>query len=178
MCSLAWWRRDSLPRDWLAEHQERGQTLKQFLATSSKIVPHGSFRTLRLVPVGHYPDDPEQAPPLMLLAEHLEAFFSLPVAVEKCVPLSSIPNLTTRINGGVRQLLIKDLYRYLGDHLSRNRSAARTTLATVAVTMEDVYPGEEWNFVFGQASLMEGLESSASHGTTQHSTINSVSGVG
>lgn len=29
---------------------------------------------------------------------------------------------------------------------------------TVAVTMEDVYPGEEWNFVFGQASLMEGLE--------------------
>lgn len=33
----------------------------------------------------------------------------------------------------------------------------RKDLVTVLVTMEDVYPREEWNFVYGIADIMNGV---------------------
>ena len=39
----------------------------------------------------------------------------------------------------------------------RHRDLARKTLAVVAVTMEDLYPGDDWNFVYGQAYALEAV---------------------
>lgn len=145
--------------DWLREHAEQGQTLRQFGNTSFRIVPHGAVTTLLLQPIGDYPHDPVSAPQLPLLAAYLQAFFGPCVRVQanKPVPLEKIPNLTTREGSeGLRQLLISDLYGYLGGVMT-SRDRARTTLATVGVTMEDLYPGDEWEFVYGEANPMDAV---------------------
>uniref|UniRef100_A0A7S1NID1 Archaemetzincin-2 n=1 Tax=Eutreptiella gymnastica TaxID=73025 RepID=A0A7S1NID1_9EUGL len=147
------------PGDWLREHAEPGQTLRQFHNTSFRIVPHGAVTTLLLQPIGDYLADPVSAPPLPLLAAYLQAFFGpgVDVRVTKPVALERIPNLTTRVGPeGLRQVLVGDLYAYLGG-VMKSKDRARTTLATVGVTMEDLYPGDKWNFVYGEANPMDAV---------------------
>lgn len=50
------------------------------------------------------------------------------------------------------QLLCSDAFDYL-----KRRRAPRDVFAQIAVTMQDLTPGEGWNFVYGQASLMDGV---------------------
>jgi archaemetzincin len=109
-----------------------------------------------LQPVGDYPDDAEAAPPLNALAEYVTAFYGVPTRVLPAVALEKIPGLTTRMHGGFRQLLIGDIYNFMKE-LLKSRDLARKTLAVVAVTMEDLYPGDDWNFVYGQAYALEAV---------------------
>eukprot|EP01012_Entosiphon_sulcatum_P014127 TRINITY_DN19223_c0_g1_i1.p2 TRINITY_DN19223_c0_g1~~TRINITY_DN19223_c0_g1_i1.p2 ORF type:complete len:325 (+),score=72.97 TRINITY_DN19223_c0_g1_i1:32-976(+) len=148
------------PSDWLGEHDEKGQTVRQFERQAFKIIPHGSFRTIILQPIGAFPDDHSLAPPLAILKDYLEAFYhGLVVEVRKPVELEAIQPLTTRINPGTgkRQLKIDDIRDYLLSIPKANRDIARRMIAIVGVTMEDLYPSEQWNFVFGQAYLCDGV---------------------
>ena len=57
--------------------------------------------------------------------------------------------------GGVRQYRTDGFYNYLSR--TRNRRNRRRELLCVAVTMADIYPDENWNFVYGQARVIDGL---------------------
>ena len=69
------------------------------------------------------------------------------------VDISQLPNITKRVHSetGREQLLIKDLMKYLRVH------KRRAVLCVVGVTIVDLYPGPEWNFSLGHASLTEGV---------------------
>merc|ERR1711959_545542 len=41
--------------------------------------------------------------------------------------------------------------------MGNNRRVPRDVFAQIVVTMADLTPGEGWNFVYGQASLMDGV---------------------
>ena len=136
--------------EWLSEHHERGQSFASFQRRSFAVKPHAYFTTLYMVPFGDFP--PAHAPSLTHLADFAAAFFGFPVRVTKRVPLRKVSDGRRVGMEGQDQLLIEDLYTHL-----RGRKNPRDCFASIGVTMTDLYPGEEWNFVFGQANLTDGI---------------------
>eukprot|EP00698_Gefionella_okellyi_P011265 TRINITY_DN2965_c0_g4_i1.p1 TRINITY_DN2965_c0_g4~~TRINITY_DN2965_c0_g4_i1.p1 ORF type:complete len:271 (+),score=42.50 TRINITY_DN2965_c0_g4_i1:61-873(+) len=139
--------------EWLAEQKEVGQPFEKFKKHVHN-VPHSSYRSVLVLPVGDFHE--QASPSLELLAEFARAFFfGLPVQITKAVPLSATKS-KTRVNDmtGNLQVLAGDLQRYAAE---ASKAHARTTFCTIVVTMEDLYPREEWNFVFGQANLLDSV---------------------
>jgi archaemetzincin len=136
------------PEDWLAQQPEKGQTYDQFRLIISRVKPPSNQRNLAILPLGDFGD---RAPSLEVLRAYGEAFFAMPMHLLPAVPLAKVP-AKNRINAGTkrRQLLTTDILTWL---LTQKPA---DTFALVAVTMEDLYPDENWNFVFGQAMLQGG----------------------
>ncbi len=130
------------PGDWLSSHKEEGQTYRQFVSSRPNI-PQGARRKLYIQPFGKF--DPEKAPAIKVLREYTEAYY-YPMQV---VVLPSIepPHIKSRINGGKKQWLTTDLLNALEERLPTD------AYSMLGLTMTDLYAGEAWNFVFGQARL-------------------------
>jgi archaemetzincin len=132
------------PKDgeWLAEHPERPQTFADFLDAPTN-VPAGPRRVIYLLPIGDVGS-------LDVLARIVHAYFQLEVRVLPTVRLKDV-KAKTRINEMThkRQLLATDVLAWLVPKLPDD------AFGMMALTMEDLYPEESWNFVFGMASLSE-----------------------
>jgi archaemetzincin len=131
--------------DWLANHAEPGQTFEQFRRERANR-PDQTRRKLYLQPLGAFPAD--TSPSLDQLKQFAEAFFALPVELRPAVDLAGLP-ITSRIRSGARQLLTSDILTWLQTRLPKD------AYCILAITMADLYPADDWNFVFGQASLRE-----------------------
>ncbi|MHC4647765.1 MAG: archaemetzincin [Planctomycetota bacterium] len=135
------------PGDWLAVHQETGQTFDQFLRSRSNR-PDKKRNRIYLLPLGEFPKT--QIPLVKTLKEYTAAFFATPADVLPALNLDD-GTITTRINKytGKPQLLTGDILGMLKKKLPAD------AFCMLAITMEDLYPEPSWNFVFGQASLRE-----------------------
>lgn len=133
------------PSDWLANHEEPGQTVRQFRAAKPNR-PDRKRHTIYLQPIGDF--DPQRSPKLADLAAVTEASFGLNVKTLPPIPLKGL-RLTTRINKETQkqQLLSTDVLGMLRKQLPRD------AYCLLGITMTDLYPQESWNFVFGHASL-------------------------
>lgn len=131
------------PGGWLAEHKEAGQTFEQFRKSSPKR-PDARRSKLYLVSFGEFDED--WSPKLADLEACASAFFNLSV---KSLPPQVLTDnrITTRERGGRRQYLSRDLLRVLAELLPDDG------FALVGITMQDLYPGPQWNYVYGQASV-------------------------
>jgi archaemetzincin len=129
------------PHDWLANHPERGQTFAQFVASKPNR-PDKRRRTIYLLPLGAF--DSERSPPLDQLEQFTEAYFMMPVKRLPAVKLGSA-RITDRINPHTRnrQLLTGDVLKLLKKRLPKD------AYCLLGITMEDLYPDDSWNFVFG-----------------------------
>lgn len=137
------------PHDWLANHVERGQTFRQYL-DSSPVRPTTSRRVIWIQPIGTFTK--EQREVVRLTAGFMGSYFGLPVRIEKDMPLTSIPRRARRTHPdwGMEQILST----YVLDEILRPRLPSNA-VAFIGFTASDLWPGEGWNFVFGQASLRE-----------------------
>ena len=90
-------------------------------------------------------------PFLTSMKSFLEAFF-LGMDV-KVLPYKAITDVTSRNNewDGQHQL---DAGEIINKHLPKLRMPLRDSYALLGVTMEDLYPRESWNFVFGLADML------------------------
>lgn len=133
------------PGDWLAMHLEPGQTFEEFVRLSPPR-PRGSY----LQPLGDFPVD--KGPLLDLLKGYAAAYFSLEVKVLSPLPIGGT-EITSRRNPitGHRQILTGDVLELI------KKGFPRDAFCVLAITMEDLYPHPSWNFVFGQASLRDGV---------------------
>jgi archaemetzincin len=132
------------PGDWLDAHQETGQTFAQF-ARSRPNRPDQVRNTLYFVPLGDY--DEAIGPDLKSLEKFARVFFGMPV---KTLPVRSLDGLPIKVrqrSGAPKQLLSTDVLDWLKPILPED------AYCLLAITMEDLYPDEKWNYVFGQASL-------------------------
>lgn len=132
--------------DWLANHEEPGQTFDQF-ARSGANRPDSRRKKVYFLPIGDFP--PEKSPSLKKLKQFADAFFGLPAEV---LPAAEIErSFTSRINTGTgqRQLLTRDILAWLKPRVPPDG------FFILGVTMTDLYPDDDWNYVFGQASLRE-----------------------
>jgi archaemetzincin len=134
--------------DWLGAHEEPGQTFDQYAASRPNL-PGSVRKKLYVLPIGSF--EKGVAPDLEKLKAYTAAYFHpmpvemLPVAANTEVPAK----VRTNSLSGRKQWLSTDILRWLP------RKLPADAYAMIAVTMTDLYPEESWNFVFGQASLME-----------------------
>ncbi|CAF0891915.1 unnamed protein product [Adineta steineri] len=138
--------------DWLAQHKERGQTMESFQKMSSKAVPHGTHKTIYIQPVGSF--DHPRAAPLDVIVEFAKIFFSGCV-VELLPTVDFTKDMRERDGSGGPQYLTDDFHNYLVQ--TRSQRDTERELLCVAVTMADIYPGDGWNFVYGQARSTDGV---------------------
>ncbi len=137
------------PGDWLAGHEEPGQSYAQYLRSRPRRVDQ-KRRLLYVQPLGRF--DAAQRKVLDRTAEFLGIYFQLPVKVSKDLSLDVVPASARREHPTwhVKQVLST----YVLDKVLRPRLPA-DACAYIALTTSDLWPGEGWNFVFGQASLSE-----------------------
>lgn len=137
------------PNDWLSVHMEPGQTFTEYVR-SGPVRPDKNRGTIYLQPVGEFEDG--QIPSLALMEFFAEAFFCVEVKVIPTLYLED-KEVTSRISvyTGKKQILTLDVL----DLLRSNRRP--DAYCVLAVTMEDLYPAPSWNFVFGQASIRDGV---------------------
>ena len=131
------------PDDWLAQHEEEGQTFAQYLASEPNI-PREGQNTIYVLPIG----DLSGGPSLRELEDYAERFFQLPVEVLPAVTVAET-GARTRMNGRVQQVLAPAITDWLRTKLPAD------AYCLIGLTMTDLYPEDAWNFVFGQASLSE-----------------------
>lgn len=135
------------PSDWLAQHDEPGQTFAQY-KKSHPVTPKGTRNTICIQPIGNFSETQQKI--LALTAEYMALYFSVPVETNKAIPLSAIPATAKRTHPewGDKQILTTYvLHDLLQPQLPDNAAAL------IAFTSSDLWPGKGWNFVFGQASL-------------------------
>jgi archaemetzincin len=139
---------DPGPDDWLASHPERPQSFQDYLR-AQKNVPDPRRKVIYLLPVGAFP---ATASSPAHLAEIVHAFFMLDV---RTLPAVNVREVTAkaRVNAGTkkRQLFAPEVLGWLRKRLPDD------AFGLIAVTNEDLYPDPSWNFVFGMASLRDGV---------------------
>lgn len=133
------------PADWLAEHREPGQSFEDYVV-ARPTAPTEHRRTLVVLPLGA-PDE-ARGRLLALVGEALIAHFGLPSRVDAATAIPEPPRGAHRNVGRTRQLRSG----WLLDAVLAPRLPTDAA-ALLGFTSEDLWPGEGWNFVFGEASL-------------------------
>jgi archaemetzincin len=130
--------------DWLAEHKEPGQTFPQFRSQNAGRNYDKAF--LYIQPLGDFTKEEEQI--VQDAAEALQIFYGLKTKFLTALPSSVVPKEARRINSDTEHpQMLTDyiLEKVLVPELPSD------ALALIAFTATDLWPGDGWNFVFGQA---------------------------
>lgn len=133
--------------DWLAQHKEPGQTFEQYLKSNPNR-PTAERTRIYLQAIGTF--DKKQTEVVYEVQRFMQIVFGLEVKMLPLQGIDQIPANAQRENAGQRQLLSTHILHQI---LKPNRP--KDAVAVLAITNEDLWPGEGWNFVFGQASLRE-----------------------
>jgi len=153
--------------DWLATHEEAGQNFtayaKRMDPKRGASLPRPLCDGILLCPIGDSFAVGLGERFLAFLTRYCAAFFpGMSVEVlSKPLPVRSVQSRENDF--GHPQYLIDDIFMLLNtnkDVVSRRRAYCR-----LGITLEDIYPGPEWNYVFGQARPLErvGVFSFARH---------------
>lgn len=116
-------------------------------------------KTIVLQPLVHstplpgYPLKVIEQPVMEHLQSFCQAFFvGMQVVLAEPLDMATLKNLTSRVHARTNrtQFLVPDLLKHLKSRRPRN------AYCVVGVTLFDLYPSPEWNFVMGHALLTEG----------------------
>ncbi len=126
---------------------EKGQTYGEWVE-SDPVRPDARRHSLYIVLLGEFDGDRKKI--VDLCAEFMGIYFNLPVKFADPVPLSAIPESKRRVHPswGMEQMLAG----YILDDVLLPRVPS-SAVALIAFTTSDLYPQDDWNFVFGMASL-------------------------
>jgi archaemetzincin len=133
--------------DWLDAHPEPGQTFAQH--RDAKFPPPDDKRNiLYLLPLGEFTAD---APSLATLSRLVRAYYGLEVRVLPAVPLADVEATRRGTNryGEPAQMKSPEVLKWLVPRVPADG------FALLALTMMDLYPSDDWNYVFGQASFRD-----------------------
>lgn len=131
------------PGEWLYEHPENGQSFEDY--KNGKPVKVGVGRSIIFLrPIGSFTGS--QLKILELTREYLEIFFQQKTILMEPIADKIIPANARRDNGN-EQLLAP----YILDSLLKNKIPTNG-FASMAITEKDLYPQDDWNYVFGLAS--------------------------
>lgn len=133
--------------DWLVSQKEPGETFEEYLQ-SGPTLPTAERRTIYIQPTGKF--SAEQKRVIQLTADYMRAFYNLPVKLQREMPLGSVPKGKSRKIEYRNNLQIRTDY-FLDSLLPKMLPGDAAAL--IAFTNYDLYPGETWQFVFGQATF-------------------------
>jgi archaemetzincin len=133
--------------DWLDIHSEPGQTFEQFLTQ-----PRNEINTnndiICLQPLWDF--DTLKSPSLERLKEFTESYFKVQVKLLPVLHPKS-DNFSPRINVNTKKIQVNalEILGYLYERIPVNG------YCVLGITMFDLYPDPEWNYVFGYASYTQ-----------------------
>jgi archaemetzincin len=136
------------PGEWLAVQHEAGQSYGEYVRGDA-VRPDQKRRVIYVQPLGDFTKTQRKV--IRLTADYMEAYFNLQVKVQDDLPLSLIADKARRVHPtwNVPQILST----YVLDEVLAPR-LPKDAVAYIAFTTSDLWPGEGWNFVFGEASLV------------------------
>ncbi len=142
---------DPLPGEWRAEHPESEQTVDAY-KSASPAIPDSIRKYIYLVPLNAF--DSVELSLMKITSEYLYAVFDLPVKIKTGISINDIPSNKKRkgqLNSGyiLHDLLVKNL--------------PDDAVGMMAITSSDLYPDDDWNFVFGEANIKERVGVSSFH---------------
>lgn len=133
------------PGDWLYSFPEPGQTVEEYFGGGPNAVT-STRHVIYLQPLGEFD---ESAPDLSVLAEYLELYFGLPTRILPGLDVDGAVTERRAWSTEERQWLTTDLLQIIFERRPDD------AYAVLGVTMTDLYPAEDWAFVFGQARFRE-----------------------
>lgn len=135
--------------DWLYVHPEPGQSPRQYVERDA-MIPEKGRRRILVLPLGDF--TPERREIVDLASEFLGLYFGLPSETLPPASDSIVPNSARRYQGRDFEQLSAP---HIIDEILIERLPDDAMLLT-AFTAKDLWPGlDNWNFVFGQASLFD-----------------------
>lgn len=135
---------------WSRNHpEERPQVLDAYVGSQPNR-PTTERDKLYIQPIGEFPEAHQFA--IDAAIELLSVTFAMSVKVLKPLTLDLIPASAKRVHPswGLDQVLST----YVLDSVLKPRRP-KDAVAVLGITSSDLWPGKDWNFVFGQASLSE-----------------------
>ncbi|MFP4596695.1 MAG: archaemetzincin [Persicimonas sp.] len=152
--------------DWRSRFKEPRQSYEGWVNRDRK-QPSDQRGVLYLQPIGDF--DEAATPDLEILAEFGRRYFQMPVKVRPPIDAKGL-DITRRQNphSGQTQWLTGDLLDLLEERLPDD------AYGVLGLTVTDLWPGEGWNFVFGQARLSRrvGVYSLARYGAGARRELN------
>jgi len=136
-----------LPGDWLDVHREPGQSFRQY-SFSTPETPEPERGVMYIQLLGDF--DLKREEIIRKTEEFLSLFYGIRTKRLSGLPVSIIPAKAKR-NGPYGQQILSS---YVLDELLPPRTP-KDAAYHFAFSSLDLWPGEGWNFVFGQASLRE-----------------------
>lgn len=135
------------PGEWLAEHKEDGQTFTQY-SKSRPITLTPRRKKLYVQPIGTF--SKKEKGLVEISSDFLAIYFNCEVKILQPIGVDKIPDKAKRTHPrwGDKQILST----YVLDELLAP-NLPRDAFAMIAFTSSDLWPGKNWNFVFGQAAL-------------------------
>ncbi len=132
--------------DWLTQHPENGETFEEYVE-SRPTLPTAERKTIYILPIGTFSSG--EMTVIRLTADYMRAFYDLPVVLQEGKTLENVPKEMMRVqypnNRQIRtSYFIDDLLPGI---------LPKDAAALICLTSNDLYPGDTWNYVFGQASL-------------------------
>lgn len=133
--------------DWLDKFQEPGQTFEQWLASRPRMAL-GKRNVIYIQPMGQF--DKTDRKIIEQTSDFMRRYFGLKVTMLEGYSLDKIPASARRTHpaAGNEQILTG----YVINSVLKPALPADAAVL-VALTSSDLWPGQGWNFVFGQASL-------------------------
>jgi archaemetzincin len=137
------------PSDWLAMHREPGQTFNEYLKSNSVRLDE-KRKKIYVQPIGDLSTQQQEI--VEKAADFLGLFYNCSIVKGGNLPLRIVAPEGRRImpGWGNEQLLTT----YILDTVLKP-SLPDDAAAYLSFTAADLWPGEGWNFVFGQASLRD-----------------------
>lgn len=138
-----------LPGDWRATVIQAAQSFPQY-AKSNPIRPTATRDTIYVQPLGDF--TPGQRRIVDLSTEFLGLYFCCPVRILDRIEADVVPAEARRIHAGTREEQF--LASWIHSEFLKPQ-VPDDAVALIALTATDLWPGKNWNFVFGQASLAD-----------------------
>ncbi|XP_067914363.1 archaemetzincin-2 isoform X2 [Heterodontus francisci] len=143
-----------LKSDWILSHPEPKQDFYTFYSSVHRKTPVSGKNIIYIQIIGSFGNSEAMTETCIhWLKEYCEAFF-YGLKVKFLDPISvSFIGCVFRINTYSHNLQIHagGILKYL------KKKKPKDAFCIVGITMIDLYPEDSWNFVFGQASLTEGM---------------------
>ncbi|KAK5850626.1 hypothetical protein PBY51_001489 [Eleginops maclovinus] len=140
--------------DWISTHPEEHQDFENFYRGRSRKTPNASHKTIYIQTIGSFGEAGAQTDQYVeWLREYCQTFFyRLSVKLLPAVTVAET-KCSFRVNSNSHnlQILTGDLLHFLWNRKPQD------AFCIVGITMIDLYPKDSWNFVFGQASLSDGV---------------------
>lgn len=133
------------PNDWLAMNDEDGQTLDEYLNLDFKL--QEAHKYIYIQPIGKFSKDDRRV--LSKIANYLEIFYGLETKIKADISSNLILEEGRRTNPMQQNLQFSA--PYIIEELLDSRRPVDAA-AYVGFTATDLWPGNDWNYVFGLAT--------------------------